>query len=75
MNPEVAQKMIQDKLSGQVHTKLQNAVKNLEERHAEIRKLEKSIIEVYKLIEQLIGLVKLQGEMIDNICENIVKVM
>ena len=71
MNPEVAQKMIQDKLSGQAHTKLQNAVKDLEERHAEIRKLEKSIMEVHKLIEELAGMVKLQGEMIDNICENI----
>ena len=71
MNPEVAQKMMQDKLSGQAHIKLQNAVKDLEERHAEIRKLEKSIMEVHKLIEELAGLVKLQGEMIDNICENI----
>ena len=32
-------------------------------------------MEVHKLNEQLAGLVKLQGEMIDNICENIVKVM
>ena len=71
MNPETAQKMIQDKLSGQAHSKLQNAVRDLEERHAEIRKLEKSIMEVHKLIEELAGLVKLQGEMIDDICENI----
>ena len=71
MNPETAQKMIQDKLSGQAHSKLQNAVKDLEERHAEIRKLESSIMEVHKLIEELAGLVKLQGEMIDDICENI----
>ncbi len=71
MNPEMAQKMIQDKLSGQAHSKLQNAVRDLEERHAEIRKLESSIMEVHKLIEELAGLVKLQGEMIDDICENI----
>ena len=71
MNPEMAQKMIQDKLSGQAHSKLQNAVRDLEERHAEIRKLETSIMEVHKLIEELAGLVKLQGEMIDDICENI----
>ena len=71
MNPEMAQKMIQDKLSGQAHAKLQNAVRDLEERHAEIRKLETSIMEVHKLIEELAGLVKLQGEMIDDICENI----
>ena len=71
MNPEMAQKMIQDKLSGQAHSKLQNAVRDLEERHAEIRKLESSIMEVHKLIEELAGLVQLQGEMIDDICENI----
>ena len=71
MNPEMAQKMIQDKLSGQAHSKLQNAVRDLEERHAEIRKLETSIMEVHKLIEELAGLVQLQGEMIDDICENI----
>ena len=71
LNPEMAQKMIQDKLSGQAHSKLQNAVRDLEERHAEIRKLENSIMEVHKLIEELAGLVKLQGEMIDDICENI----
>ena len=71
MNPEMAQKMIQDKLSGQAHSKLQNAVRDLEERHAEIKKLETSIMEVHKLIEELAGLVQLQGEMIDDICENI----
>ena len=71
MNPEMAQKMIQEKLSGQAHTKLQNAVRDLEERHAEIRKLETSIMEVHKLIGELASLVSLQGEMIDDICENI----
>ena len=71
MNPEMAQKMIQDKLSGQAHTKLQNAVRDLEERHAEIRKLETSIMELHKLIQELAALVQYQGEMIDNICENI----
>ena len=71
MNPEMAQKMIQEKLSGQAHTKLQNAVRDLEERHAEIKRLETSILEVHKLIEDLASLVSLQGEIIDDICENI----
>ena len=35
-----------------------------------IEVLEKSIMEVHKLIEELAGLVKLQGEMIDDICES-----
>lgn len=52
-NPEMAQKMIQEKLSGKAHIKLQNAVKDLEDRHAEIRKLEQSIMQVHKLIEEL----------------------
>ena len=70
-NPEMAQKMVQEKLSGKAHIQLQNAVKDLEDRHAEIRKLEQSIMQVHKLIEELAGLVKLQGEIIDNICDNI----
>ena len=70
-NHEMAQKMVQEKLSGKAHIQLQNAVKDLEDRHAEIRKLEQSIMQVHKLIEELAGLVKLQGEIIDNICDNI----
>ena len=69
--PDMVQSMIQAKLGGQAHTKLVNAVRDLEDRHAEIKKLEKSILQVHQLIEELAGLVKLQGEMIDNICENI----
>ena len=69
--PEAVQEMIQAKLGGQAHTKLQNAVRDLEDRHAEIKKLEQSIMQVHNLIEELAGLVKLQGEMIDNICDNI----
>ena len=73
MNPEMAQKMIQDKLSGQAHTKFQNAVRNLEERHKDIKNLEKSILQVHNLIIDLSKLVQYQGEMIDNIDENIQK--
>ncbi len=70
-SPEIAQKLIQEKLSGQAHSKLQNALQDLQERHDEIRKLEASILAVHALIEELAGLVRLQGEMIDNICDNI----
>ena len=69
LDPSKAQEMMQEKLSG--HTVMQNAVKDLEERHAEIKKLEKSILQAHQLIEELAGLVNLQGEMIDDICENI----
>ena len=66
LDPSKAQEMMQEKLSG--HTVMQNAVKDLEERHAEIKKLEKSILQAHQLIEELAGLVNLQGEMIDDIC-------
>ena len=69
LDPAKAQEMMQEKLSG--HTVMQNAVKDLEERHAEIKKLEQSILQAHQLIEELAGLVNLQGEMIDDICENI----
>ena len=70
-SPEIAQKLIEEKLSGQAHSKLQNALQDLQERHDEIKKLEASILAVHALIEELAGLVRLQGEMIDNICDNI----
>lgn len=63
--------MMQAKLEGQAHSKLVNAVRDLQDRHDEIRKLEQNIMQVHKLIEELAGLVKLQGEMVDNICDNI----
>ena len=57
----------------QAHIKLQNAVRDLEERHKDIQKLEKSILQVHNMIQELNALVKYQGEVIDNIEINIQK--
>ena len=65
------QKFMEAKLSGQAHIKLQNAVRDLDERHNDLLKLEKNIMQVHTLITELAALVHLQGEMIDNICDNI----
>ena len=48
-----------------------NAVIDLEERHKDIKKLEKSLMELTKMISEFNKLVFYQGEMIDNIVENI----
>ena len=72
-NPQMIQQMYENKLTGAAHIKLQNAVRDLEERHRDIKKLEKSIIELSKMILELNKLVKYQGEMIDNIVENVSK--
>ena len=48
-------------------------MRDLEDRHKDIKKLEKSIIELHKMIGELNKLVQYQGEMIDDIAVNISK--
>ena len=70
---KMIQQIYEDKLKGKADIKLQNAVRDLEERHKDIKKLEKSIIELSNMINELNKLVQYQGEMIDNIVENVSK--
>ena len=72
-DPKFVEQIYGDKLKGGAHVKLQNAVADLEERHKDIKNLEKSILQVHNLIIDLSKLVQLQGEMIDNIDVNIQK--
>ena len=72
-NPQMIQTMYQNKLTGAAHVKLQNAVKDLEERHRDIKKLEKSILQLHKMIVELNALVQYQGEILDNVEINIKK--
>ena len=72
-NPQMVQQMYENKLTGAAHIKLQNAVRDLEERHRDIKKLEKSILQVHNMIQELNALVQYQGEVIDNIEINIQK--
>ena len=58
-------------MEGQSHIKLQNAIRDLEEKHKDILKIQKSILEVHKMFVELNILVDYQGEMIDNIVDNI----
>ena len=72
-DPKMIQQIYENKLKGKPHKKLQNAVRDLQERHEDIKKLEKSIIELSNMITELNKLVQYQGEMIDNIVENVSK--
>ena len=72
-DPKMIEQIYENKLKGKAHVKLQNAVRDLEERHKDIKKLEKSIIELSNMINELNKLVQYQGEMIDNIVENVSK--
>ena len=72
-DPQVIQEMYENKLTGAAHIRLQNAVRDLEERHKDIKNLEKSIMQIHNMVIELSKLVQLQGEMIDNIEMNIKK--
>ena len=71
--PKMIQIMYENKLTGAAHTKLVNAVKDIEERHKDIKNLEKSILQIHKMIGELSALVQYQGEIIDNVEINIKK--
>ena len=70
-NPQTVKQMYEDKLRQNAPVGLINAVRDLEERHQDIKRLEKSVLELHKMILQLNVLVQYQGEMIDNIVANI----
>ena len=70
-NPQIILQKYEDRLKGKAPPKLINAVIDLEERHKDIKKLEKSLMELTKMISEFNKLVFYQGEMIDNIVENI----
>ena len=72
-NPKLIEQIYEERLKGPAHFKIINAVRDLEDRHKDIKKLEKSIIELSNMVTELSNLVKYQGEMIDNIVENISK--
>ena len=70
-NLQMIQQIYENKWTGAAHIKLQNAVRDLEERHRDIKNLEKSILQVHNTIEELNALIKYQWEIIDNIEINI----
>ena len=72
-DPQMIQQLYKNKLTGAAHIKLQNAVRDLEERHRDIKNLEKSILQIHNMIQELSALVKYQGEVIDNVEINIKK--
>ena len=69
--PNKIQKIYEKELTGAAPVTLLNAVSDLEERHKEIKNLETSIIQLHNLIMELNQLVRLQGQIIDNIEQNI----
>ncbi|CAD8183957.1 unnamed protein product [Paramecium octaurelia] len=72
-DPNKMQELLQKKIYGQASIQLQNAVQDIQEKYQDIVKLERSVQQVYQLFLDLAVLVKNQGELIDNIEQNMVK--
>lgn len=72
-NPDRVKQYYEKKLVGTAHVKLQNAVSDIEERYKDLKKLETSMLQVHRMVIQLSKLVQAQGEMIENISQNISK--
>jgi syntaxin 1B/2/3 len=53
------------------NSKFENTVSDLESRAEELRKLESSVNQVHQLFVQFAALINFQGEIIDNIYDNI----
>jgi len=66
-DPEGAAKLIQNKMIGRGHLKLENAVADIQEKQRDIQRLEQSVALVIKLLQDMAYLVQVQGEQIDNI--------
>eukprot|EP01017_Pseudomicrothorax_dubius_P006282 TRINITY_DN11765_c0_g1_i3.p1 TRINITY_DN11765_c0_g1~~TRINITY_DN11765_c0_g1_i3.p1 ORF type:complete len:157 (-),score=57.92 TRINITY_DN11765_c0_g1_i3:130-600(-) len=70
-DPQGTEKLLQAKLDGQGHAKLQNAVSDIQDKYRDIQKLEASVELVFKMFQDLALLVHEQGEALDCIEMNI----
>ncbi|CAD8105446.1 unnamed protein product [Paramecium sonneborni] len=72
-DPNKLQELLQKKIYGQASIQLQNAVQDIQDKYQDILKLERSVQQVYQLFADMAVLVKNQGELIDNIEQNMIK--
>jgi len=70
-DPEGAAKLMASKMYGQGHTKLQNAVSDIQDKYKDILKLEQSVQLVHQMFMDMAMLVHAQGEMLNNIELNV----
>eukprot|EP01017_Pseudomicrothorax_dubius_P013049 TRINITY_DN15615_c0_g1_i2.p1 TRINITY_DN15615_c0_g1~~TRINITY_DN15615_c0_g1_i2.p1 ORF type:complete len:314 (+),score=82.63 TRINITY_DN15615_c0_g1_i2:80-1021(+) len=70
-DPEGASRLVASKMFGQGHTRLQNAVSDIQDKYRDIQRLEASVAVVHQMFVDLALLVHAQGEALDNIELNI----
>ncbi len=57
-DPDACKKLIQDRITGQAHSKMKNTVNDIEAKYEAILKLEKSVEELLELFQELAQLVQ-----------------
>ena len=72
-NPQIITQIYQERLGQPAHKQLINVVQDLEERHQDIKKLETHILKMHSMIKEINKLVQYQGEILDNIVDNVSK--
>jgi len=70
-DPNGLSQLMQGKLIGPGHTKLQNAVSDIQDKYKDIKRLEESVTLVYQMFVDMALLVHAQGELIDSIEANV----
>jgi len=69
-DPEGLSKLMQGKLIGPGHLKLQNAVADIQDKYKDIQRLEASVAVIYQMFVDMAMLVHAQGDIIDSIEAN-----
>lgn len=72
-DPEALNKMMQQKLFGKAHMKLEYAVKDIEEKCKGIEALHRNVRSLYEMMVEINEIVHAQGQQIDLIYNNVLK--
>ena len=72
-NPDALEKMIQQKMMGKASLKLQNSANDLIEKCEAIKRLQRNVRELLNMILEIAEIIKLQGEKIESISENVME--
>lgn len=72
-NPEKLKQEIKQKVGGVIHTRVQNALQDIEEKCDEITRLKDNVVRLYEMQKDIKELVMEQGQRVDMILANVVK--
>lgn len=72
-DPDGLGRVMSSKLMGTAHFKLRHAVEDIQDKHRDILKLERSVQTIHQMFVDMALLVQMQGEMLDNIELNVMQ--